>query len=271
MGPRLSSTEDSLLQILDRVLSDKRVGEIIWVLDAVDECDIDGRDLLIDVLRRMTDSDRLMSGGNTKFKCFITGRPYVELGREFTQLIDRHDLIELKGDKESAEIAREIEQVIRVRVPELAHKLRIDKDTENVLLESLLRVDNKTYLWQHLILHDIEHRKGKGPMTAKRMRDILSRMPQSVYEAYEAILTRNIGPAERADTEKILRIVSSAKEPMTVSALNVVFSMDGTEESEEDIDTEPDERFEDTARNLCGLLITVINKHVHLIHQSALE
>ncbi|OAL17684.1 hypothetical protein AYO22_11399 [Fonsecaea multimorphosa] len=102
------------------------------------------------------------------------------------------------------------------------------------------------------------------------VRRAVQQLPQSVDDAYTKILEGSRNP-EKA--RKLLHMIIGATRPLTVGEMAMMMALDGSHKSYDDIEQElePDERFEITLRDICGLFVVVIDKKVYLLHQTAKE
>jgi hypothetical protein len=192
----------------------------------------------------------------------VTSRPYEDIQRRFRSLTKDFPTIRLKGEQESDAISQEINLVIRERlVPKISVELDLSSAIEASLLNTLLKVPNRTYLWLHLITDEI--RKTSGSTSAKGLGKLLSSIPKSVDEAYDKILNR---ARDFALCRRLLHLVLAARRPLRVAEVNVAFHVNESMHSIPDLDLEADVRFKERIRDLCGLFITIINDEVFLIH-----
>lgn len=106
--------------------------------------------------------------------------------------------------------------------------------------------------------------------TAKALMNIIDQLPATVNDAYERILSKSRDPGL---ARKILLIIIIAKEPLTVSEMNVALELTRQEEctSYEMLDRQPDNIFRSRVKQICGLFVSVHNNKVYLLHQTARE
>ncbi|KAK4034243.1 hypothetical protein C8A01DRAFT_39301 [Parachaetomium inaequale] len=167
------------------------------VFDALDEADANSCDTLIRFLRDY------FGGDNAKrFKVFATCRPYETVLQPLASI--QSGLVNLEAqDEELEDISREIDCVIDHKLQLLARRDRNPPPAPVVekIRESLKAPGNRTYLWVRLVFEVIE-----GTSTAYRekqwLRPLVS-LPQSVDEAYEALLRRVPGEDQHAVRELI--------------------------------------------------------------------
>jgi hypothetical protein len=113
-GEKLTSSFSELWAILLSAANDENAGEIICLLDAIDECEDRGRSQLAQALCKLYGT-----GNNCNLKFLLTSRPYGEIRRGFQPLeIPGLPVIHLSGesDVEMVKISREIDVFIEARV-----------------------------------------------------------------------------------------------------------------------------------------------------------
>ncbi|KAF7556386.1 hypothetical protein G7Z17_g1435 [Cylindrodendrum hubeiense] len=157
-GMNLLQSFQDLWDIFISIASHQSAGEIICILDALDECEESeggGRTQIAGAL------SELYAGRTRTFtlKILLTSRPYIHIQRNFQSLEDRVPTIHLHGEDETEvnKIQREIDIVIRSRLDDLSTRLKLLPEERQVLQEELTRVPNRTYLWVHLICDFIKN------------------------------------------------------------------------------------------------------------------
>ncbi|KAF1810203.1 hypothetical protein P152DRAFT_460706, partial [Eremomyces bilateralis CBS 781.70] len=251
-GDKLSQSFHILWSILIKIVADRNAGEVFCVLDALDECAEAGQYQIINALSSFY--QQASSRNNTsRLKICITSRPYPDIERRFTDLTSNFPTIRLHGEQESDEISREIDLVI---------KWRSNLETE------LLKMNHRTYLWLTLIFDII--RKMIRP-TSRKLKAVISDLPSTVNEAYEAILAKI--EDDRPQARKLFSIVVGATRPLTLREMNIALAIEDRHRSYNDLEPDLDyeERFKASVRHLCGLFVTVVDQKVYLIHQTAKE
>jgi ankyrin repeat protein len=110
--------------------------------------------------------------------------------------------------------------------------------------------------------------RSTGAATTKRLQGLIKALPDTVDAAYDSILKRatNIVLCRR-----LLHIVLAALRPLTLEEVNVALNIKDSMRRFDDLDLEDEAHFEKTVRNLCGLFVSVVDKKVFLIHQTARE
>ena len=77
-------------------------------------------------------------------------------------------------------ISREIDIFINTRLKNIGAQLKLRNDKQAVLLQGLIRVPNRTYLWVYLTLDLIDIDIDKTGIVK-----VISQLPKKVDEAYE--------------------------------------------------------------------------------------
>ncbi|UKZ96666.1 uncharacterized protein TrAFT101_011444 [Trichoderma asperellum] len=245
------------------VAENRSAGEIVCVLDAIDECEDRGRSQLARALQTLYNTGRSF---NLKF--LLTSRPYVDIRHGFRPPdIPKLAVIHLSGesDVEMMKISQEIDTFIRARVQVVGEKLQLTDDEQDLLLRELMRVPNRTYLWVHLTLDLIEQDLDLDKTAIVRT---TSHLPNTVEEAYEKILSRSRNLEE---AKKLLHIVVAAARPLTLSEMNLALTLRSHHQSYSDLELKSEERFRENVRDLCGLFVAIINSKIYLLHQTAKE
>ncbi|KAF3319410.1 hypothetical protein TWF173_000040 [Orbilia oligospora] len=288
-GP--TSSFSGLWNILLSAANDENAGQIVCILDAIDECEDHGRSQLAQALRKLYSTDRKL---NLRF--LLTSRPYGEIRRGFQPLetlgspkgpdtgpdtglelpgsVSRtHEgvtglpVIHLSGesDVEMTKISLEIDTFIKVRVQDIGARLKLRREEQDLLLQKLLHVPNRTYLWTHLILDLVE---SDINIDKTGIIKATSHLPKTVNDAYEKIISKSHNFEE---TKRLLHIVVAAARPLTLNEMSLALALKGNQRSYKDFELKSEDRFRECVRDLCGLFVTIINSRIYLLHQTAKE
>lgn len=266
-GDKLGGMFGELWNSMLETLADPATGEVVWVLDALDECMNFERTRLLDCLTEIYSSELFQNNKNIKLKVLITSRQYRDIDVRFRRLEGMAGYVQLDADEQPEEISQEINLVIKDSVPRVASSL--SENDQAKIIEHLRSTPHRTYLWLHLMLKEIEH-KIVAYNTEKRLASIIKKLPMSVYDAYERILERS---TDRESARKILQIVIAAKRALTVSEMNVALALalQGRRSSYDALDRPSDQEFKSNVKQICGLFVSVIDQKIYLLHQTARE
>jgi ankyrin repeat protein/GPI inositol-deacylase-like protein len=259
-GEKFTSSFNELWGAIISAAEDKNAGEIICIFDAIDECEDRGRSQLTQALCKLYGARRDFS-----LKFLVTSRPYGGIRRGFQPLeIPELPVIHLSGesDVEREKISREIDIFINARVKNIGAQLKLTNDQQELLLQELMRVPNRTYLWVYLTL-DLIERDIDIDKTG-----IIEATSHLLDEAYERILSRSHNFKE---AKRLLHIIVAAERPLTLMEMSVALALRENHQSYGDLDPKPEERFRENVRDLCGLFVTIIDLKIYLLHQTAKE
>lgn len=260
-GHKLQESFHKLWGILLKAASDPRAGEVICILDALDECVEADRYQLMDAIKTLY-SRPTPEHYASRLKFLVTSRPYYDIERRFNTLFKSFPTIRLHGEAESEQISQEINLVARSRVSDLGRELDLTKSEQVMLEKELLSMKHRTYLWLKLVVDVLKN----AISPAKSLKQITVTMPATVDQAYEAILGR---VTDQSMAQKLLHIVVAATRPITLTEMRIALAIENQHRCYSDLDFEHEARFESWVRNLCGLFIVVADQKIYLIHQTA--
>ncbi|KAL9094308.1 MAG: hypothetical protein Q9165_003449 [Trypethelium subeluteriae] len=246
------------------------VYDVTCVLDALDECRLHDRRLLIDMLADfyMHTLSCPFERRRGRLRFLVTSRPYDDIRAEFQKTLDDLPTIRLRGEEENDQIHQEIDLVIRKRVKILAKDLRLDVQTTDRLETQLLKMEHRTYLWLYLAIESIYEtfRDSIRPEEAS-----IESLPTTVEDAYEGILSR-VSEKQIDNVKKIFTIVIGARRPLTVQEMAIALGV-ATKPHPESIRRAQlnHDYLENRMRHWCGLFIFIKHTRIYLIHQTAKE
>ncbi|KAL4767455.1 hypothetical protein BDW60DRAFT_220489 [Aspergillus nidulans var. acristatus] len=268
-GTALTEKLSVLWEVLAECLISPDAGDIICIFDALDECKPESRREMIEILEKLFHLCETRSCPSS-LKVLVTSRPYDSIENAFESLLEPSTCLRFDGDDKSEQIREEIDLVIDARVPDIARGFAADDQRK--ITERLKGMQNRTYLWLHLTFDIIE----KSPARYGRRSDVeklLSNLPSRVSDAYEKILSRS---TDQSQTETLLQIILAAAQPLTLEEANIALTIVLEErdfESHAALESElwPRNKFQSVVTNLCGLFISVYDRRLSFIHQTARE
>ena len=242
-GDRYFHSFHNVWDLLIAVAKDDRAGEIMCIIDALDECEGNGKKMLVESLNSFYLSEERHSA---KLKFLVTSRPYFDIRQSFD-----HRTIRLAGEDESESIKGEIDLVIKHSVQEMGSSLRLSSETQSLLQSRLLSIENRTYLWLHLTMSHIK--QSLGVNTPQKMSKVIDETPHTIYDAYETILDKSPFPEE---ARRLLHIVVAAVRPLTLEEMNMAFNLNSERRpmTREEVDLDPLDTFPNYIKDVCGLL-----------------
>ncbi|KAJ2989807.1 hypothetical protein NUW58_g3282 [Xylaria curta] len=266
-GKALATNSSELWNILLDCATTPNAGEIICVLDALDECRKEERDIIIGKLQTFFSSDGPASHRTCRLKFFITSRPYDTIERPIGRFPDS-SYLRIDGDDHSSAISKDIDRVIDVMVPKLMD--HITEENRQRISERLKSMKNRTYLWLRLTFYMIQ----QNPSDYDKHSDVetlLNSVPDELSSAYERILDQT----ESRYTRVLLQLMLAATRPLSIDEANYALTLavknppfkshSTLEENIWKVD------FKSVAKNYCGLLVDVHDSQLSFIHQTVRE
>ena len=257
---------DDMWDILLKAASDPNAGEIICVIDALDECEQTSRLQLLDRLITFYSRPDLKTT-STVLKFLVTSRPYEDLDDRFQHLRDVTNYIRCDGDEHSQRIAWEINIVIDVRIKEILPNH--SQSNQTLIANRMKSQGNRTYLWLFLTIDIINSSRSKYRKLSS-IQSLMDDLPMQIADAYEKILSRS---SDEIVARRLLQIIVAAREPLTLQEANIALTLATQPECQslDELEFWPSETFAADIKNICGLLVTCYDDRVALIHQTARE
>ena len=267
-GASLNRERGELWRIFRAAATDSSAGQVLCILDGLDECKLEESMDLIKVTSEFYHSSSQGRLAQSCLKILITSRPYENIERQFGKYVVNLPHIRVAGELRNETIGAEIDIVCRAQIPLLAAELKLTDNVAGLLERRLLESEQRTYLWLHLVIKEIRETLNR---TERGMAAVIDKLPLSVNEAYESILSRNREPET---TRKLLSIVVAADRPLSLQEIDVALSIAEDEHEASrygDIEYHS-QNIEMRIRNLSGLFIYVSSEsRVFLFHQTAKE
>jgi ankyrin repeat domain-containing protein 50 len=261
---KLSQLFDTLWNIFIAAAADVNAGNIICVLDALDECTESTRLPLIRKLAGFYSNQKTPA----RLKFIITSRPNTPIGDAFWSFGQDPASVQLMGEneKEMEDISVEIDLVIKEKVRQfngIRRRRGVVDDAHIAIQEQLDHINNRTYLWISLIFPELEKNAG---LAKRNLIHVIETIPSTVDGAYERILAQS---SDTDQAKRLLHIVIAAVRPLTLSEMNVALSIRDDSTSLDSLELEPEASFRTRVRELCGLFVVVNDSKIYLIHQTA--
>ena len=244
-----------------RMTQDPGAGNVYCLIDALDECERESRQLFLKKFTRLFGPQQSKT---TSVKFVLTSRRENDIEEEFL-FINNPFIQNLQIDK--AKVNRDLSKFIDVKVDELSRRKRYTSVQKEKIRSTLTKKADGTFLYISLVLHDLRMTKIFWKVAQK-----LETLPSGLYEVYDRIL-RLIDAECEEIAKKVLIWVAVARRPLTVDelAMAVALGMGGWKNR-----AIPPEDCLDELKDCfrcCEPLVQVDdNTHtINLVHQSAKE
>ncbi|KAF8536548.1 hypothetical protein BDD12DRAFT_918318 [Trichophaea hybrida] len=248
-GEKFTKELGVLWRIFTAAATDPGCGNVICIIDGLDECEESTRNELIKFLVSiyLPANCTARNTDETFLKFVLTSRPYGFIEEQFARL----PTIRLKAEEQIPAINVDIELVINAEVKALGkHKL--------------VKGADRTFLWVSLILKIL---KDPQPTSESELHEILNNIPSDLDAIYEKVLR---GSREPQKAKIILQIVVAATRPLTLNEMDIALAIRPGHKSIEDL--KPNRLFiQNIVKDICGLFVKIIDSKIYLIHQTAKE
>lgn len=252
-----------LWSLLVEVADKREHGEIVCVLDALDECE--GHTPLTEALTQLYSQSRTPSG----LKFILTSRPYRKHQREFHELVQSQPTIHLRGDgqEEADKIAAEITIAIQRRTDDLCRRFPIFLHERQFLEKEITKVEHRTYLWVVLLFNHLENAVFHNKY---ELRNCIHDLPHTVEEAYEKILQKSADPIK---AKKVLHFIMAAERPLLLVEMAAMLALREDHQCHRDLERDilVHDSLSFEIREACGLFVIINDLKVYLLHQTARE
>lgn len=248
----LSSTaQQSLWRILESILRQFTDSMTWFVIDALDECEPESREIL---LQRIINQAKVGKGStpNNQEKWLLTSRNEPLIRESMTGCLD------ISLESNSKAITSDVRQFIDAKVQELGETKKYQKDLKINISRILEDKADRTFLWVSLACAEL--RKVPSIKAIK----VLQRLPPGLNAFYEQLLSRVLQNEDEdiaVFVKEILVTVLVAVRPLKLHELAVTAGL-------------PAEYWNDGKSiqeyaEQCGSFLTIRQQAVYFVHQSA--
>ncbi|KAF3016531.1 hypothetical protein E8E14_011820 [Neopestalotiopsis sp. 37M] len=268
-GEKITKDASILWKLLTQATANAHSKEVVCILDALDECEPQGLQTLVNNLSSMRQNQAPTS--RSKLRFLATTRGYPEILDQFSDL--QTDCIQLSGDskREKDQIQTEIKLVMDHNIKELSRKKKLTIEKQIIIRNALLRQssEQKTYLWLQLVFEVLEQ---NFKNTSAEWERLIEHLPPTVDRAYEKLL-RGVAETDANSVRVLLELTLAAHRPFTLHEMNVAIHVREHigASSEDDIDLAPDDDFRRWLIHTCRSFVTIYDDKVYFIHQTVKE
>ena len=238
---------DVLLELLSNILKDQRLGNVYFMVDALDECDAEIHELL----QRIIDESFEAS---PKIKWLTTSRNELAFIEQLGRRHQRHTSLELN----SLHVTRAVAGFIEYKVKGLANEKFYASELQDFVRKSLLRKSEGTFLWVALVCKELKK------VRKKHAKSLIEEIPAGLKPLYARMMNKILSQDRQIDIElcrQILCSVTLAFRPLRLEEI-VVFAKIPEEFHKDPLDLRE-------LVSLCGSFLTIREETVYLVHQSA--
>ncbi|XRM43127.1 hypothetical protein ABZX51_006329 [Aspergillus tubingensis] len=235
----------TLRDILRKMLEDKSLKRAIIIIDALDECEEESRELLASFIDEVSSAQKFL-----EIKWLVSSRPLPEIPASVQDVtLPTHSLLKLDGH----DMSHSIHRYIDMKMVQLRDKARKKNRVEEIA-DKLKTQASNTYIWVSLVCRELLH-------THEFMwTEVVNKIPKKLEGLYGYLLDRLANlDSEIMSTccKNVLTAAMLARDPLALSEIEILAGLPEGEDAAEAIVQE------------CRSFLTIRNSTVYLIHQSA--
>ncbi|RYP53937.1 hypothetical protein DL768_001249 [Monosporascus sp. mg162] len=234
----------ALSGIFGSMLRDPKLTRAYIVVDALDECETNQKQLLNLIAQNISASPRV--------KWIVSSRNQVEVEQQL-KLDDSGMKLSLELTQNAQQVAHAVNAYINSKVKEVK-SLQDDDEERDRIRDVMHQKANGTFLWVTLIIKELEKPDCLDPL------QVVKEIPTDLYELYNRILNQ-IWQLQKSTSEfcqLVLSVVTLAYRPLHLAELIVLSGL------HQKISIKKVRKVVE----FCGSFLTIQNDHVYLIHQS---
>lgn len=262
MSPNsLCTSFHALWRIFVSIVQDPKAGEVCCLIDALDECEKESRQLL---LMNLTKMFGLHEKKTSPVKFIITSRRESDIEEELLSVAGSR-IQDIHIDK--GKVNLDLSKFIDFKVNQLSTVKGYTPAQREKIRCALTEKAGGTFLYISLVLHDLRRTKIFSQVTQK-----LKELPSDLNKVYDRILRLIDADCEEI-AKKVLCWVAVARRPLTIDELAMALAL-GTGKWEKN--TLPPQEILDELRDCfqsCEPLVFVDTEFstINIVHQSAKE
>ena len=248
----------ALWRIFVCILQDSGAGEVFCLIDALDECEKETRQLFLTDFTKLFCSQQSQK---TVVKFIVTSRRESDIEESLSAVGPAVQNLQV----DSGRVNHDLHRFINVRVDELSKMKGYKSALKDKIRCALTEKAGGTFLYVSLVLHDLKKTIISSQVTQK-----LKELPSDLNRVYDRILGLIEADCKEI-AELVLRWVAVARRPLLIDELAMALVL-STEKWENG--TRPPEELLDEMKDgfkCCEPLVYVdtVNHTVNLVHQSA--
>ncbi|EHK45465.1 hypothetical protein TRIATDRAFT_292965 [Trichoderma atroviride IMI 206040] len=236
-----------LSEILSDILNDTSLEQSFVIIDALDECATD--------LRNLLDFINTKSTLFPQVKWVVSSRNWPEIEESLNSSASQQTRLCLELNDKSITMAVDI--YIKHQVERLKFRRKFSEEIQRTLLHELSTKSNNTFLWVSLVCQNLEK------TTSLDILEKLDEFPSGLNSVYRRMI-KQINDIDGIDAKhcfQTLGIILLVYRPITLVELGCLFKRnDGNPATAE---------FISNTIALCGSFLTIREGKVYIIHQSA--
>ncbi|KAK7592437.1 hypothetical protein V3481_007055 [Fusarium oxysporum f. sp. vasinfectum] len=243
---------DALWAMFMNAAADKATGRKYCIIDALDECERESQEVILDQLQETFGSSK-SSNHELNICILITSRPYPEIRETLEEFMSK-DLSSFEESK------RDIDKFIDEKVAHLKNKKKYTVKVADQVVQILREQSESIFLWVGLACEELASKR----VASKDAVKCLQAMPRGLHSLYKSLLDTALESDgdDGVTTKRLLSFVTVAQRPLSILELAAACEL------YQDEDEEEREQFTIETIESCRLMVVVQDGKVLLLHQS---
>ena len=257
-GPQFDQNFSELWRTFIAIASDKEVGPVSVIIDAIDECEETTRERLLLNVIQFIGKSQSPEVNDPCVRFIITSRPLS--GHQYTTNI-------LQIDPSQNHVEEDLRLVIQTKVEGIVQRTRCKADVQKYLENALNSRADRTFLWVTLVLHLLE----KSFLASQRdFRRIINDLPKTLTSTYRNFL-HAIAIEYHPLATRLLHFLVGSSRPLTLQEMRVLIALQDHHRTLADIEEDAQPNIQKTIEGVLGPLVRIWDSRVYLLHQSLKE
>jgi hypothetical protein len=237
---------------------------IFCIIDGLDECSASSREKLVNDFRKTFyhgNSDR--TGSKVlNLTIIVTSRPTYDIEKN----LGCFESIRLRADDETGAITKDLQTAISHQVNKIRDRNMLRPESCQKLKRKFSAQSDGSFLLVHLMFQRVE------PLALENNDSVaqeLEEAPKDLFEFYDKSYNELSSQADLQKRQRLLEIILAARQPLSLAEINIALHIKPTDKGFNDIDITSNAEL--GIKYLGGILIRVIDSHIHIVRDTARE
>ncbi len=244
-----------LLEILKDIALDPATGKIIFLIDALDDCEPAAIDQILGISKYLAHQ---VLPPNNRIKMLIASRPISQITETFKESAS---LISLDDEPEVNNVERDIKLFVQDHLNNWKHKKPWPPEFRKALEDNILKKAKGNFRWVNLVIQ----RMKSGTQDKNSLLEVVNE--SSDMDGLYCRMLAEIDPKNRKFAAKTLRILAGSLVSLTTDELPTALAVGLNDTTLESVGENTDMDIDQTLKRVLGPLIRISNSKVYLVHQ----
>ncbi|KAH7336681.1 hypothetical protein BKA65DRAFT_371878, partial [Rhexocercosporidium sp. MPI-PUGE-AT-0058] len=271
-GAKSIGEVSTLWRIFEAISEDQISGNIICLIDALDECEPRSRAQLLRYMGHFiaTQQNSPHKWGHLKF--VLTSRSEIAVSDDFKNNFGVHFRFLISAEDETENINNSVALAVKDRVSKIASTFGLSERRRLQLENRIISNADRTFLWVYIVLDKVEDTLNRFPLDRldEALDEMLSTLPSKLQGLYQKFLDERPEHFQH-DAERVLQIILVAFSPLTLGELKTILAIRPNDTLEADINPRFLPPTASYVKQLCGPFVRIIDSKLYLVHSTASE